>query len=232
MKETILTTHITRDSYTDYVCEKYDIQDKEITQTVIPSVDFSELDNHKWNITLIVGNSGSGKSTLLKQLGEIIEPKYDMNKSCISQFPMLSEDEVCDIFQSVGLSSVPTWLHTPNQLSNGEKARLDLAYSIIHTKDEEPILVDEFTSVVNRNVAMSMSYALQRYLRNKDKKAIICSCHFDIIETLSPDYIINLNSQSNNKAEIEHYIYTNSEEYKTFKRINENETLTENIKIN
>lgn len=226
MDEIILTSEITKDKYTDYVCEKYDIQDNTITKTIIPSVDLNELSKHDWNITLILGNSGSGKSTLLNSIGKIITPNYDYSKSCISQFNNLNEKEICNIFHSVGLSSIPTWLQKPNQLSNGERARLDLVYSIVNTPLNEPILYDEFTSVINRNVAMSMSYALQRYIRQTNRKIILCSCHFDIIEALSPDYIINLNSQTDNKVEIEHYNYNNSDEYKTFKRISENESLT------
>lgn len=231
MNEIILTSEILKDKFTNYVCEKYDIQNNEITHTIIPSVNIEELDKHKWNITLILGNSGSGKSTILKNIGDIIEPKYDYNKSCISQFPQLTESEICSIFHAVGLSSVPTWLQKPNQLSNGERARLDLVYSIVNTPINEPILYDEFTSVVNRNVALSMSYALQRFIRSTNRKIILCSCHFDIIEALSPDYIINLNSQINNTVEIEHYNYTNSEDYKTFTRINENESLTKEMTI-
>lgn len=231
MSEIILSSEISRDKYTDYVCEKYDIQNRDVTNTIIPDVNFSELSKHPWNITLILGNSGSGKSTLLKTLGDIQTPVYDNTKSCISQFDRLSEKDICNIFHAVGLSSIPTWLQKPNQLSNGEKARLDLIYYIVHTENDKPILYDEFTSVINRNVALSMSYALQRYIRKENKKAILCSCHYDIIEALSPDYIINLNSQTDNHVEIEHYNYKNSSEYTAFKRINKNEELTDEKKI-
>lgn len=231
MAEIILSSEISRDRYTDYVCEKYDIQNRDVTNTVIPDVNFSELDNHPWNIALILGNSGSGKSTLLKTLGEIQTPVYDNTKSCISQFDWLEEKDICSIFHAVGLSSIPTWLQKPNQLSNGERARLDLIYYIVHTENGKPILYDEFTSVINRNVALSMSYALQRYIRKENKKAILCSCHYDIIEALSPDYIINLNSQTDNHVEIEHYNYKDSSDYTAFKRINKNEELTEDKKI-
>ena len=49
---------------------------------------------------------------------------------------------------AVGLGSVPTWLRPYHVLSNGERFRADLARIIAEAP--EKILVDEFTSVVDR----------------------------------------------------------------------------------
>ena len=42
--------------------------------------------------------------------------------------------------------------------------RFELAWIIANSKNNEIILYDEFTSVVNRDSAKSLSYSLQRYI--------------------------------------------------------------------
>lgn len=138
----------------------------------------------------------------------------------------MSEHDVCNLFSSVGLSSVPIWLHKPNELSNGEKARLDLCWTLANAKEGETIYIDEFSSVVNRATSKSMSFALQRYVRKKNLKVVLASCHFDIIEWLNPDWIFNLNKQTDGKCEIERLIYKDDEEYQLYKNINEKNALS------
>ena len=88
----------------------------------------------------------------------------------------------------MGLGSVPTWLRPYALLSNGEQYRASLAYKVGKASENDVILIDEFTSVVDRDVAKSMSNALQKYIRRTNKKIILASCHFDIMEWLLPDW--------------------------------------------
>lgn len=227
MDKIILTSHINNDKYTEYLYDHYDIQNHDDTISEIPIPNMKELNDIEWNIMLICGRSGSGKSTIMRMLSGCPEIKYDNSKSCISQFPNLSEEEVCELFHGVGLSSVPTWLRKPSELSNGEKARLDLCYLIANSKDGI-VMIDEFTSVVNRDVAKSMSFSLQRYIRQHGLKCIISSCHFDVVEWLQPDVVYNLNKKDGEgNVELEHLVYSESEEYKQYKRVNLNELLTD-----
>lgn len=222
-----LESKIEHDRYTEYVCEKFDLKQSDISLTEISMINMDELTQFDWNIGLICGNSGSGKSTVLRHMGEILIPSYDYNKSIISQFDNLSEQEVVDLFCGVGLSSVPIWLNKPNELSNGEKARLDVCWLLEKAKFNNNVaLIDEFTSVVNRDCAKSLSYALQRYVRMNNIKVVLSSCHFDIIEWLRPDWIFNLNKTTNGESEIERLIYKDSEEYNHYQQINNNEVLT------
>jgi ABC-type ATPase with predicted acetyltransferase domain len=127
----------------------------------------------------------------------------------------------------VGLSSVPNWLRKPNELSNGERARLDIAKAIYDAKGGVVIL-DEYTSVVNRAAAKSMSFALQRYARQKNLKVMIASCHFDIIEWLQPDYVFNLNHKDENgNVELEKIAYSDDFKYNTNQYIKEKDVLSE-----
>lgn len=231
----ILESKIVNDNYTQFLYDNYDIQNRDITTTEVPmpsKEDIEEMNKSHWNIMLICGKSGSGKSTILKEIGNVIPITYDYSKAVISQFEGYSEEDACDLLNGVGLSSVPNWLRKPNELSNGERARLDIAKSIYDAKGGVVIL-DEYTSVVNRAAAKSMSFALQRYARQKNLKVMIASCHFDIIEWLQPDYIFNLNHKDEDgNVELEKMVYTSDNEYESQQYVKETEVLSEPRVIN
>ena len=179
---------IQNDKYTEFVYENFDIQDRSETTTEV-SFNLGEARNFDWNVGVIYGSSGSGKTTILKQIGELSESKFNSNKSLISNFDFLEPKEAARLLSSMGLSSVPTWLRPFNLLSNGEQFRADIAYKVALAKDSDVILIDEFTSVVDRDVAKSMSFAIQKYLRNNNKRMIVASCHYDVMEWLTPDWV-------------------------------------------
>ena len=236
MGKILLESKIIVDKYCEYIFNNYDIQNRDITTTEVPlpsHEDMEEMNSSHWNIMLICGKSGSGKSTILREIGNVKPNEYDYNKAVISQFDGYTEEEVCDLLGGVGLSSVPTWLRKPQELSNGERARLDLCKAIYDAGKGQIIYVDEFTSVVNRDVAKSMSHALQRYIRQKDLKIVIASCHFDIIEWLNPNYIFNLNHKDENgNVELEKIVYTDDAEYKASQYIKDEQILSDAKPIN
>lgn len=183
----IRKSKITKDDYTSYVIQHFDIQNSEETEIKIP-LNFNECNTFNWNIGVIYGGSGTGKTTLLKEFGNITDINFDESKSLISCFDFTTPEEATLLLSSIGLSSVPTWLRPFNTLSNGEQYRANLAYKIGIAKENEVILVDEYTSVVDRDVAKAMSNALQKYIRKYNKKIVLASCHFDIMEWLRPDW--------------------------------------------
>ena len=183
-----LKSKINRDKYTEYVCEAFDIQDSDTTESEV-SFNLGEAKNFDWNIGVIYGSSGSGKTTILKQMGKLASSSFDGEKSLISNFDWLEPSEASMLLSSMGLSSVPTWLRPFHLLSNGEQFRAELAYKVGRANDNEVILIDEFTSVVDRDVAKSMSFAIQKYLRKHNKRMIVASCHYDIMEWLTPDWV-------------------------------------------
>lgn len=183
---------IKNDIYTEYVYNTYDIQNKEESNVIVENnirLDF------EWNIGVIYGGSGTGKSTLLKSFGSIVESNFDNEKSLISNFDWLTPEEASHLLTSMGLSSIPCWLRPFSTLSNGEQYRANLAYCVSKAKENEVILIDEYTSVVDRDVAKAMSNALQKYIRREKKKIILASCHFDIMEWLNPDWIYSPNKR-------------------------------------
>jgi len=178
---------IINDKYTEYIYEAFDIQNKEETTIKIP-INFNECKTFEWNIGVIYGGSGTGKTTLLREFGDLTDDNFDDKKPLISNFDFLEPKEATFLLSAMGLSSVPTWLRPFELLSNGEQYRARLAYKVGKAKKNEVILIDEFTSVVDRDVAKAMSYALQKYIRRENKKIILASCHFDIMEWLLPDW--------------------------------------------
>lgn len=149
-----------------------------------------DIENAEWNVGLIVGSSGTGKSTIAKEcFGDAYIRGYQYNaKAVIDDMPKdKSVKDVEKTFTSVGFASPPSWLKPYDVLSNGEKMRVDLARSILEERDI--VVFDEFTSVVNREVAKTSSYAISKAVRKQGKKFVAVACHRDIIEWLEPDWI-------------------------------------------
>lgn len=94
------------------------------------------------------------------------------------------------MFYSVGFGSVPSWLKPYNVLSNGEKMRVDLARALL---EKDKVCFDEFTSVVDRNVAQTACIAINKAIKRTNKQFIAISCHYDIIDWLQPDWIFDTN---------------------------------------
>ncbi len=139
----------------------------------------------KFKLGVIVGSSGSGKSTMLKQFGVEENPVWESNKSIVSHFK--SPDEAINKLGSVGLNSVPSWYKPYSVLSNGEKFRADLARKI-----KSNVVIDEFTSVVDRAVAKAASVSLSRYIKSNNLENVVLStCHRDILEWLEPDWVLD-----------------------------------------
>jgi energy-coupling factor transporter ATP-binding protein EcfA2/GNAT superfamily N-acetyltransferase len=182
-----LKSKILNDKYTEYVYEAFDIQNRDETLVSVP-MNLGEAKNFDWNIGVILGGSGSGKTTILKRMGDVKKVSFNAEKPLISNFDWLEPKDATLVLTSMGLSSVPTWLRPFHTLSNGEQYRATLAYLVASAKDGEVILVDEYTSVVDRDVAKAMSFALQKYIRRENKRIILASCHYDILEWLMPDW--------------------------------------------
>jgi predicted ABC-type transport system involved in lysophospholipase L1 biosynthesis ATPase subunit/GNAT superfamily N-acetyltransferase len=135
-----------------------------------------------FSIGLIVGPSGSGKSLLLSQFGKENKVSWEKDKAIVSQFN--SVKDAIDTLMAVGLNSVPSWCRPYHVLSTGEQFRADLARRL-----HDNAVVDEFTSVVDRNVAKSASCGLRRYVDHSEVKGLVlASCHSDIIPWLRPDW--------------------------------------------
>jgi ABC-type lipoprotein export system ATPase subunit len=148
------------------------------------------IEDRPWQIGLITGPSGSGKSTILNQIfGRPAEFTWDA-ASVIDDFGRAhSVEDVAAICQAVGFNTIPAWLRPHAVLSNGEKFRVDLARRMLEGGGKL-ISCDEFTSVVDRQVAKIGAHAVQKHIRTTGKQFVAATCHYDLEEWLQPDWIL------------------------------------------
>ena len=67
------------------------------------------------------------------------------------------------------------------------KFRVDLARRLLEGGDV--VACDEFTSVVDRQVARIGSHAVQKFIRRGSRKFVAATCHYDLEDWLQPDWV-------------------------------------------
>jgi GNAT superfamily N-acetyltransferase len=177
--------------------------------------------NEPWTIGLVVGPSGSGKSTLARAaFGEQVYRGGDWpaDRAVVDGFGPLPLREITGLLTAVGFSSPPSWIKPYAVLSNGERFRCDLARALStvscqssvvsgcaraqyattdygpRTTNSSLVVFDEFTSVVDRNVARIGSAAIAKALRGGTLKCrfVAVTCHYDVAEWLEPDWVLDM----------------------------------------
>ena len=155
-----------------------------------------DIDDGDWQLGVVVGPSGSGKTSIGRQFFAAGEsafwlPQWPADRPIIDAIaPAGDFDAVTGALAAVGLGSVPAWLRPYPVLSNGEKFRADLARLVC----EEPAetVVDEFTSVVDRQIARFGALAFAKaWRRTKERRVVLLTPHYDVIEWLEPDWVFD-----------------------------------------
>lgn len=170
----------------------------DVPERKLATVDFDfevPLEERDWQVGLIVGPSGAGKSSVARHLfGDDLVPEsgypWHPTRSIVDGFdPALGIRDVTEALSSVGFSSPPSWVKPYAVLSNGEKFRANMARALL---DPRPlVVVDEFTSVVDRTVARVGSHALAKAVRRKPGKGFVAvTCHYDVLDWLQPDWVL------------------------------------------
>lgn len=179
---------VNTDEITNEISRVFDYEFDGVTTFEAPSItslDREMLIGDTFSIGLIVGPSGSGKSTLLRDFGIEEHIEWYPDKAVCSHFK--DAEDAQERLAAVGFNTIPAWLRPYHVLSNGEKFRADLARKL-----KDGAVVDEFTSVIDRNVAKAASVAIRRYVDQKGLKNIVfAGCHYDIIEWLQPDWVFD-----------------------------------------
>ena len=177
-----------------------------------------------WRVGLIVGPSGSGKTTIARRLfgaGVYCPKQWPQDRAVIDGLGELPIKEITGLFTAVGFSSPPSWVKPYQVLSNGEQFRCDLARALARCGRTggtgsasaatdgaagnktlaEPVpharatvVFDEFTSVVDRNVARIVSAATLKALRSGRiaGRFVAVTCHYDVTEWLQPYWVIDM----------------------------------------
>jgi ABC-type glutathione transport system ATPase component len=141
------------------------------------------IDERDWNVGLIVGPSGAGKSSIKRQLFGEDRASTWQAKSVIDDFDeRFTIAEVAQIGSAVGFNTIPAWMKPYAVLSTGEKFRIELARHLLEGADL--VVVDEFTSVIDREVAAIGSHTVQKLVRKSGKRFVAVTCHYDVIDWL------------------------------------------------
>jgi GNAT superfamily N-acetyltransferase len=151
------------------------------------------------------------------------ERQWDSDKAVIDGFGDLPVKDIVNMLTIVGFSSPPSWIKPYSVLSNGEKFRCDLAKALLvghrppggavgdsrqeantlgssaEYRTQSPggrlptVVFDEYTSVVDRNVAQIASAALAKGIKsgNVPCQFVAVTCHYDILDWLEPDWVLD-----------------------------------------
>ena len=153
----------------------------------------------------------------------LYQPKpWPANRPAIGCFADdLPIKQITRTLTAVGFSSPPSWLRPYHCLSMGEQFRCELAAALLRADDAETrgrgdaekspesifassrprvpaspptVVVDEFTSVVDRTVARTCSCALSKAIRHGiiHRRFVAVTCHDDIIPWLCPDWVLDM----------------------------------------
>jgi len=174
-----------------------------------------------WQIGVVVGASGSGKSSIGKVIfGENLIHDYskgwDRDKpiiDCIA--PDGDFNEVTGALANVGLGDVPAWLRPFHVLSNGQQFRAGLARVIC--EKPEKVVIDEFTSVVDRQIAKIGSQAFQKAWRrtNPNGQVVLLTPHYDILDWVQPDWVFDTTAHKFERGNLRQRPKINLEIFKT-----------------
>jgi ABC-type ATPase involved in cell division/GNAT superfamily N-acetyltransferase len=149
------------------------------------------LGERDWNIGLIVGPSGAGKSSVARAaFGDALVTEHDWSsdRSLLDDFPAgMPTREVVGLLSAVGFNSPPSWMRPFRTLSTGEQFRVSCARALAET--DGLVAIDEFTSVVDRQVAQVASSTVAKTVRRNGRQLVAMSCHYDIIDWLQPDWL-------------------------------------------
>lgn len=165
-----------------------------------------------WQVGLIVGPSGSGKTSVARRaFGAALYAPGDWpaDRAVIDGIAELPVRQTVELLTAVGFSSPPSWIKPYHVLSNGERFRCDLARALASggrrtntSSDISPqplspsplVAFDEFTSVVDRNVARVASSAVAKAIRGGrvNCQFVAVTCHYDVAEWLEADWVLDM----------------------------------------
>lgn len=186
-----LSTPVARSARTIQLESMFDLGKSSESTFELHEFPIQRLDERDWSIGLIVGPSGCGKTqTARRAFAEHWPEPFEWHHERAVVDEMSSNvgvKEVVNALSSVGFNSPPAWLRPYHLLSNGEKFRVEIARAILESRDIT--IVDEFTSVVDRQVAKIASHSVQKAVRARKQKFVAVSCHYDIEEWLQPDWV-------------------------------------------
>lgn len=166
------------------------------------------VDREDWQIGIIVGPSGSGKTSIARELMRAgwVDWRTDGFPTGVPIIEALTRSDdyakATAALSAVGLGTVPSWLRPFDVLSNGEQFRASMASLLLESRREPSqgpedlvpmdFLLDEFTSVLDRQVAQIGAAAFaKQWRRVPGRRVILVTPHYDILDWMEPDWWID-----------------------------------------
>lgn len=158
-------------------------------------------------VIFITGPSGSGKSTLLKLIAarcaeagrtvirmDDLPPLLELDESAIDALG-ITLDHAAALLSLAGLSDAFIMLRRVSELSDGQRARFNLARTIeLAERSDRPavILADEFAATLDRITAQTIARNMRRWIDRSSTPHtfIVATTHDDLLEALRPDVLI------------------------------------------
>ncbi|MEM9296195.1 MAG: AAA family ATPase [Planctomycetota bacterium] len=191
--------------------------DAEHRITVVPP---TELVLAPRQLVFVTGPSGSGKSSILRrvrataleQAATVIDldnfahqdatPQdgADDNAPLVDALPGGSLEKNLDWLGLAGLGDAFVMLRTPQELSDGQRRRFQLAHAFARLQAElergpsplTPLLLaDEFAATLDRTTAMVLARSARKLARRTPACFVVATSHDDLLEALDPDVLIS-----------------------------------------
>ncbi len=159
-------------------------------------------------IALVTGPSGSGKSTLVRALAARVRAA---RQACVVSHRPRQDRAIIDLWNEspaeslrtlarAGLADARLWARTPDELSEGERARLTIALAMtraLHHAKRRPttMILDEFASTVDRATSRALCHSLRRWMHEAAEsgrvlRVVVCTAHDDVLEWLAPALLV------------------------------------------
>ena len=149
------------------------------------------------DVVLFTGESGSGKSSLLLALARCLRQEVAREESVvdvsvippgdqllIDRLPG-SEVEAMYALSMCGLGEAQLMLRTPQELSDGQRYRFQLAQGVC--LGAPWLLADEFTATLDRTLAKLVARNVRRLADRTGQGFLLATTHDDIVADLAPD---------------------------------------------
>eukprot|EP00928_Gymnodinium_smaydae_P001391 TRINITY_DN10510_c0_g2_i2.p1 TRINITY_DN10510_c0_g2~~TRINITY_DN10510_c0_g2_i2.p1 ORF type:complete len:1544 (-),score=209.37 TRINITY_DN10510_c0_g2_i2:1321-5829(-) len=162
----------------------------------VPRVESTDVAK-EFAIGVCVGPSGSGKSSWAREYwGSPLRVQWQEDKPALAHFTTCLEEASSALFAAA--LDLDTALRPVGLLSSGERERLTLAWSLsqLAAGRLQKLVLDEFTSLVDRGIARRMARGTMEFLRARPhlRNVVLLTCHADILGRglLEPDWIFEV----------------------------------------
>ncbi|CAE6947166.1 unnamed protein product [Symbiodinium natans] len=171
-------------------------------ECLIPVLPEKSLESIAWSIGLVIGPSGTGKTTTIRKLCEAhedltlrstdeVEPEpaksaWELGKA------LMSEEDLRECLQACQLPE-ESWHRQCSCLSRSEAWRLRIALCLQQCRnaDRQLLVVDEFTTQLDRAHALRLCRSLASYLRAYKLRAVLATVHTDVTPLLRPEWVFD-----------------------------------------